>query len=458
MSYVGNTALTQSFSSGTDYFSGNGATTAFTLSRPVASVNDVEAVIENVVQQPSTAYTISGSTITFTSAPPSGTNNIYVRYMTTTTQVVQPAQNSVGYSSLNSDMQGATAGFKNRIINGAMVIDQRNAGTTVTAGTSPNSTGSGWTCDRWQSISNANDYTTKQSTDAPAGFRYSSLITTTATKTLSNGTYASLIQQIEGYNIADLGWGTSSASAVTLSFWVKSTKTGIYSIVLKDNNGSDSYCTEYTINSQNTWEKKTITVPGPANWNGSTTNSLGVQIAFWMAGQNTQSSTLNQWNSGNINMSTNQVNLFDAIGATFQLTGVQFEKGSTATSFDYRSFGTELTLCQRYFYTQSAVNWSDNYCRFENVMGYSGTYCNFIAILPVPMRSAPSLYSTGASSYNLWNGSFFNISAISIASYPTVNGVRCDLTITSSGITQGAMYHLLANANNTAQYGFSAEL
>jgi hypothetical protein len=131
MSYIGSTPTTQSFISGTDYFNGDGSTVAFTLSRSVASPNDVEAVINNVVQQPNSAYTISGTTITFTSAPSSGTSNIYVRYLSTTTQAITPSQNTVSYSTWNSDLQNKTWGFKNRIINGAMVIDQRNAGASV---------------------------------------------------------------------------------------------------------------------------------------------------------------------------------------------------------------------------------------------------------------------------------------------------------------------------------------
>ena len=134
MSYIGSTPTTQSFISGTDYFNGDGSTTAFTLSRTVVSPNDIEAVINNVVQQPNSAYTVSGTTITFTSAPSSGTSNIYVRYLSTTTQSITPSQNTVSYSTWNSDLQNKTWGFKNRIINGAMVINQRGTTSGVTSG------------------------------------------------------------------------------------------------------------------------------------------------------------------------------------------------------------------------------------------------------------------------------------------------------------------------------------
>ena len=129
MTYLGNTPTTQNFISGTDYFNGTGAQTAFTLSRTVNSVNDIQVVVNNVVQQPNDAYTLSGTTLTMTSAPSAGTNNVYVRYLSTTTQVITPSQNTVSWSTLDSNIQqDLGVMYKNRIINGNMVIDQRNAG------------------------------------------------------------------------------------------------------------------------------------------------------------------------------------------------------------------------------------------------------------------------------------------------------------------------------------------
>ena len=161
MAFIGNTPTTQAFTPAIDYFSGNASTTAFTLSRPVASVAQVQAVISNVPQNPGDAFTVSGNTITFTSAPPSGTNNIYVYYTSPITQVVTPSDGTVGTSQISSSLLLAQAnggtgtttgyyGFKNRIINGAMVIDQRNAGAAV------NAIASGvFVTDRWGYYTNA---------------------------------------------------------------------------------------------------------------------------------------------------------------------------------------------------------------------------------------------------------------------------------------------------------------
>jgi hypothetical protein len=164
MSYIGSNPVTQSFIAGTDYFNGNGSTTAFTLSRSVVSTNDIQATVNNVVQQPNDAYTVSGNTITFTSAPSAGTNNVYVRYLSTTTQAISPSQGTVGWAQLNSDtQQDLGISFKNRIINGAMQVWQRGTSASL-SGTNT------FSADRWAAYSSAGTATASQSSDAPAGF------------------------------------------------------------------------------------------------------------------------------------------------------------------------------------------------------------------------------------------------------------------------------------------------
>jgi hypothetical protein len=192
-----------------------------------------------------------------------------------------------------------------------------------------------------------------QSTDVPSttNFRYSTSVTVT-TASSAAGAYAYLYHAVEGYNWADLGYGTASTQTSTLSFWVKSSLTGTFGIALRNTGTARFYTTTYTINSANTWEQKTITITGDTSGTWNTTNSAGIQL-FWDLGVgSTYSSTSNNaWSTvaSNYFGVTGVTKLGATNGATFFITGVQLEKGSTATSFDYRPYGTELALCQRYY-------------------------------------------------------------------------------------------------------------
>jgi hypothetical protein len=349
MGYIGSTPTTQSFISGTDYFNGTGAQTAFTLSRSVASINDIQATVNNVVQQPNDAYTISGTTITFTSAPSAGTSNVYVRYLSTTTQAISPSQGTVGWAQLNSDtQQDLGISFKNRIINGAMSVAQYGTSTSVAA-----SANGSYSCDRFRCDSSIGTaITSAQSTSiVPAGFAYS-LSYTTGTGTTAAGDNSEIVHFIEGYNIADLGWGTVNAQAVTFSFWARSSLTGNFGLILENGTGLAQYVTTYNIPTANTWTKIVLTIPAPAIGTWQIGNARGIGIR-WDMGVGTTNSTAatNAWNtvgSGAIGV-TGTVKLTQTTGATFYVTGVQLEVGTQATTFDYRSYGTELSLCQRYF-------------------------------------------------------------------------------------------------------------
>jgi hypothetical protein len=248
--------------------------------------------------------------------------------------------------------------FKNRIINGAMVIDQRNAGASLTA-----TTASLYSVDRWQTVvSVSSKYTVQQnaaSVTPPTGFTNYLGITSSAATTVGATDFYIIQQSIEGYNIADLNWGSASAQTVTLSFWVRSSLTGSFGVVLQNGNNNRSYPILYTISSANTWEYKTITIAGDTSGTWGTTNGNGVQIRFGLGVGSTNSGTSGAWTgTSNIYGVTGATNVVGTNGATFYITGVQLEKGSTATSFDYRSYGTELALCQRYYektYDQSVV-------------------------------------------------------------------------------------------------------
>jgi len=345
-------------------------------------------------------------------------------------------------------------GFKNRIINGNMTISQRN-GTTATANGS-----NAYCLDRWAAYGNGvSKYTTTQSTTAPAGFSNSLLVTSSAATSLASGDYYFLSQRIEANNVVDFNLGTASAKPFTASFWVRSSLTGTFGGSFL-NGGSENYTYPftYTISAANTWEYKTITVAGPTAGTWLTGTSTGLAVSFGLGVGSSLSGTAGAWSANSYYSATGAVSVVGTSGATFYVTGVQIELGSTATSFDYRPYGTELQLCQRYFYVQNSANWSDSYARFENAMGYASGTANWIAYLPVPMRATPSLYASAPSTFNFWNGSFYTITTMAIQSYYTVNGLRIDIASSASGVAQGVMYHLLANTTNSAYYGFSAEL
>lgn len=251
---------------------------------------------------------------------------------------IQTAADSISNSA------GSPYGFKNRIINGAMVIDQRNAGASTTGTTSVL-----YSVDRFASyVSTDGTMTFQQSSTAPAGFNNSVVATTTsADASLSAGQRAIFLQRIEGYNIADFGWGTANAKTVTLSFWVRSSLTGTFGGALTDT--TRAYPFTYTISSANTWEQKSITILGDTSGSWNSTNGWGVQIAFGLGVGSTFSGTAGAWVNGDLNSATGAVSVIGTLNATWYVTGVQLEKGSQATAFDYRPVGAELALCQRYF-------------------------------------------------------------------------------------------------------------
>lgn len=236
-------------------------------------------------------------------------------------------------------------GFKNRIINGAMVIDQRNNGASGTA--------IGYTVDRWIYNSNQSSKGTWQqnagSVTPPAGFKnYWGFTSSSAYSALSSD-YFQLLQPIEGLNIYDLAWGTASAATVTLSFWVRSSLTGTFSGALRNATPDRSYPFTYTISSANTWEQKSVTIPGDTSGTWLTTNSIGIYVNLSLGMGSSFSGTANTWQAGNYAAATGTVSVVGTSGATIYITGVQLEKGTTATSFDYRPFTTEVQLCQRYY-------------------------------------------------------------------------------------------------------------
>ena len=282
---------------------------------------------------------------------------------------------------------------RNLIINGAMKVAQH--------GTSQASiTSSGYyNVDRFRTALNTGTVTTSQSTDVPTGEGFSKSFkvdVTTADASLSGTNFLHVQQAIEGQNLQSLAYGTSSAKDITLSFFVKSNKTGIYCISLeKSDNTRYDYTVEYTINSANTWEKKTITISPDSNIraaNGAIDddNGKGFNVKFVLAaGGDRDNGSNNTWNSNTPTHSTaNQVNLLDSTSNEWYLTGVQLELGSVATPFEHRSFGEDLALCQRYLFKN--INESG-----ELGCNYAKAYTNnelFASVrFPVGMRATPTV-------------------------------------------------------------------
>jgi hypothetical protein len=316
----------------------------------------------------------------------------------TTAVTIDTAQNATfaGYANMPN-----TFGFKNRIINGAMVIDQRALGTWT------NTTSDTYTLDRWQfGSSQASKFTAQQSSTAPTGFINSMLITSSSAYTVGASETFNLIQRIEGLNCTDLAWGSASAQTVTLSFWVRSSLTGTFGGALTNSAFNRSYPYSYTISSANTWEYKTVTIAGDTSGTWLTTNGAGIVVRFSLGTGSSLSGTAGAWSGSGLISATGATSVVGTNGATFYITGVQLEKGSTATSFDYRPYGTELALCQRYYWkiTQGAA---EAYGIAGG--GVSGNACWMTFGYPVTMRASPT-----TTVYGSW--------AVSNCGQPTIRG------------------------------------
>jgi hypothetical protein len=294
-------------------------------------------------------------------------------------------------------------GFKNRIINGAMVIDQRNAGASVTPTAAET-----YTLDRWNAYtSQASKFSVQRnagSVTPPAGYTNYLGVTSLSAFSLGVSDYCLIGQRIEAFNVADFGLGASGASTFTISFWVRSSLTGTFGGIA-GNNSNYSYPFTYTINSANTWEQKFVTIVGPTAGTWGTGNSTGLGFVFSLGAGSSFLGAAGSWAATGYLGVTGQTNMVATNGATFYITGVQLEKGSTATSFDYRPYGTELQLCQRYLPVLSSYSFVSGY-------NSSGTQVYVPFSLPVPARTAPTGISTSLSAFVYISSSGYAVTAL----------------------------------------------
>jgi hypothetical protein len=342
-------------------------------------------------------------------------------------------------------------GYKNRIINGGMVIDQRNAGAAVTAINV-------YSLDRWKlqgtQSSKINVQQNAGSVTPPAGFVKYLGATSQSAFSVAATDYFRIFQPIEGFNTADLAWGTASASSVTLSFWVRSSLTGTHGGSFSNNDNDRYYVYSYTINSANTWEYKTITVAGDTSGTWSTTTSLSIQLGFNYGTGTTYSGTAGSWGSATLLAPTGAVSVVGTSGATLYITGVQLEKGSTATSFDYRPYGTELQLCQRYYYRVGGSAYS------SMAQGFNATTtaANINMVLPVNMRIVATNveYST-LQTYDPSGGNY-GVTSLSVSSSGSSFSMA-NLSVSWSGTSVLGYPTLLRASNSSSAYlAISAEL
>ena len=288
-------------------------------------------------------------------------------------------------------------GFVNRIINGGMTIDQRNAGASVTN----NNSGSQYSVDRWLIYgTQSSKFTAQQdagSVTLPVGFIDYLGITSTSAYSVGSLEDFVVLQRIEGFNIADLAWGTANAASVTVSFWVRSSLTGTFGGSLRNSAANRSYPFSYTISAANTWEQKSVTIAGDTTGTWLTTNGVGISLAFSLGAGSGASGTANAWSAGNFVQPTGATSVVGTNGATFYITGVQLEKGSTATPFEFRSIGQELALCQRYYqksYESNAVPGAsvaaDNSIQVSWGVAPTSAIAGTMTNLPVIMRAVPT--------------------------------------------------------------------
>lgn len=316
--------------------------------------------------------------------------------------------------------------FRNRVINGDMRIDQRNAGASI------NPTDGQFVVDRFaMGVSQASKLTVQQSAIAPSGFSNSVLITSSSSYAVLAGDYFGIRQGIEGFNIADLAWGTADAKPAALSFWVRSSLTGTFAGSLRNQSATRSYPFNYTINSANTWEQKTVIIPGDTTGTWITNNGQGINLWFALGTGSNVSGTAGAWAGSNFVSATGATSLVGTNGATLYLTGVQLE-AETATPFERRPYSVELGMAQRYLPAHIGPGgYGAGICYASNLAGIT-------IKLPVTARVAPTgaaISSVGHFALRAANGAGLTATNFTL-SIGGIESCQVELNV-ASGLVQG---------------------
>ena len=338
--------------------------------------------------------------------------------------------------------------MKNRIINGAMVIDQRNAGASVA--------GNGvYTLDRWYAQASANGkYTVQQNTGSvtpPVGFANYLGVTSSSAYSVSGGENFSMLQGIEGYNIADLNWGSANAKTITISFWVRSSLTGTFGGSLQNSAQNRSYPFTYTISSANTWEYETITITGDTSGTWLTTNGAGIYMWIGLGVGSTASGTAGSWSGSNYTGATGATSVVGTNGATFYFTGVQIEVGSSSTGFEYVNYQTSLANCQRYF--QRLGSYAGGYTAFGSGRGGNSTTVVCYFKYTTTVRATPTISQSNTAINYPTQSAVTGFGSI----YYGTDSAGVELT-NANTVASGTAVVWLGNNSSSAYVDISAEL
>jgi len=358
-----------------------------------------------------------------------------------------------GVNAKITDINGGQLSNRNLIINGAMQVSQRSTSETGV-------TGDGYhTVDRARiDLNSLGTYTVTQSTDAPEGFSNSFKVEcTTAQASPASGAYFVYMQRIEGQNLQMLKKGTSNAEQVTVSFYVKSDKTGNYTLALNDRDNSRNNSKRYTISSADTWEYKTLTFEADTTGTFDNDNAESLRLDFWLAsGSDFNSGTLQTgWESTvNANRAVGNVNLSDTVGNNWSITGLQLEVGDVATAFEHRSYGDELARCQRYYYRTTVLS---NDSTIAAGFNQNANAVRAVVHFPVTMRTAPTaLEQSGtASDVSIYHGTSLTV-CTSVPSFNSATQHCAEFQANTSGLTAGQ--GCTVSLETTGYLAWSAEL
>ena len=360
-----------------------------------------------------------------------------------------------------TNVHAVNSGRKNMVINGAMKVAQR--GPSFTGNTS----GNRFTADRFKAqIGSAGTFTFDNSSTAPEGFSNSSHMNCTTAFSVASGTYLLFSQDFEGQDLQQAAYGTASAKQMTVSFWCRATKTGSLSVVIRQEDASQRmFSKNVTINTANTWEKKSVVIPADTGGTINNDSGKGLQIAWWVNGGSTYGGGSEQTTWGaqtHTNKYTGTLNIGASTADNFYLTGVQLELGSTATNFEHRSFGEELALCQRYYeiVADNSESTNTDVCYVGGGYSYKSDQINWHYTFAVKKRASFTLEATTGTNYykaSLHGETILDTAVGMTAAYQPLNGVHGYITGSYSGSTIGKAWLFMLNVSG-AKIAVSAEL